>query len=90
MKKINSRNNPLKNSALAAQIYWNIKGKNKTWSSHFKLEGISQVLQGAVKDVEQLAVINPKAKNVFIFASLHYWIEQAVLIGCRWLARDIM
>ncbi|HSN94750.1 MAG TPA: hypothetical protein VLR89_06775 [Anaerolineaceae bacterium] len=81
MKKINSRNNPLKNSALAAQVYWNIKGKNKTWASHFKLEGISQVLPGAVKDVEQLAVINPKAKNVFIFANLHYWIEQAVLIA---------
>jgi len=81
MKNINSRNNPLKNSALAAQIYWNIKGRNKAWSSHFKLEGIAQVLPGAVKDVEQLAVHNPKAKNVFIFATLHYWIEQAVLIA---------
>ena len=81
MKKINSNNNPLKNSALAAQVYWNIKGKNKTWSSHFKLEGIAQVLPGAVKDVEQLAVNNPKAKKVFIFATLHYWIEQAVLIA---------
>ncbi|MEA4811376.1 MAG: hypothetical protein VB108_02250 [Anaerolineaceae bacterium] len=81
MKNKEIRSNPLKNSALAAQLYWNIKGKNKTWSSHFKLESIAQILPGAIKDVQQLAEPNPNAKNVFIFATLHYWIEQAVLIA---------
>ncbi|MGB4595944.1 MAG: hypothetical protein WBI14_08570 [Anaerolineaceae bacterium] len=66
---------------LTSELWWAIKGKYKPWSSHFKLEGIKSVLPDAVTDVRQLAVENSEAKKVLIFASLHYWIEQAGLIA---------
>lgn len=66
---------------LVEELWWKYKGARKPWSAHFKLEGIRQVLPGAVTDVEQLAQPNPESKKVLIFATLHYWIEQAALIA---------
>ena len=71
----------LGNLPLTSEIWWALRGKHKPWSSHFELEGIKSVLKDAVTDVRQLAVENPDAKKVLIFASLHYWIEQAGLIA---------
>ncbi len=66
---------------LAEEVWWKLQGSRKTWSSHFKLEGIRAVLPGAVTDVEQLAQPRLQAKKVLVFATLHYWIEQAALIA---------
>ncbi len=66
---------------LTSEIWWALRGKHKPWSSHFELEGIKSVLKDAVTDVRQLAIENPDPKKVLIFASLHYWIEQAGLIA---------
>lgn len=66
---------------MASEIWWEIRGKYKPWSSHFTLEGLREVLPGAVVDVRQLAKPCQQAKKVLVFASLHYWIEQAALIA---------
>ena len=60
-----------------SEAWWAVRGKKKPWSSHFKLEGLRGVLTGAVTDVRQLAMQNGHPKKVLVFASLHYWIEQA-------------
>ncbi|NLW72339.1 MAG: glycosyltransferase family 4 protein [Chloroflexi bacterium] len=64
-----------------SEAWWAVRGKKKPWSSHFKLEGLRGVLTGAVTDVRQLAMQNGHPKKVLVFASLHYWIEQAGLIA---------
>lgn len=64
-----------------SEAWWALRGKKKPWSSHFKLEGLRGVLGGAVTDVRQLAMQNDHPKKVLVFASLHYWIEQAGLIA---------
>lgn len=66
---------------LASELWWALKGKHKPWSAHFELEGIKSVLADAVTDVKQLSTRNPDPQKVLIFASLHYWIEQASLIA---------
>jgi hypothetical protein len=66
---------------LTTELWWALKGKNKPWSSHFSLENIKSVLPDAVTDVRQLSVENANPKKVLVFASLHYWIEQAGLIA---------
>ncbi|MGI6250570.1 MAG: hypothetical protein ACOYKD_04320 [Anaerolineaceae bacterium] len=71
----------LGNLPMASEIWWEIRGKYKPWSSHFTLEGLREVLPGAVVDVRQLAKPCQQAKKVLVFASLHYWIEQAALIA---------
>lgn len=66
---------------LTAEVYWQLRGQYKPWSAHYKLDGLNSVLPEAVADVQNLAKPNPDAKKICLFASLHYWIEQAGLIG---------
>lgn len=66
---------------LTSELWWALKGKNKPWSSHFRLESIKSILPGVVTDVRQLSVGNADPKKVLVFAALHYWIEQAGLIA---------
>ena len=42
---------------------------------------LTEALPAAVKQARPFAAKAPKGKDVFIFATLHYWIEQAAMIG---------
>lgn len=66
---------------LTADAYWSLMGQFKPWSAHFKMDGIRDVLPQAVKEVKELGQTNPSPKKICVFASLHYWIEQATLVS---------
>lgn len=65
----------------SAELFWAVRGAHRPWSAHYRLGGIKDVLTQSVHEVGVNAVANPNPKKVFIFASLHYWIEQAGLIA---------
>jgi len=67
--------------ALSAEIYWDVLGRQKTWLSHYELDGIKSVLPEAVAEVQAYQRKTEKPKKVCIFATLHYWIEQSVLVA---------
>ncbi len=66
---------------LTAELYWLLRGQFKPWSAHYKLEGLQSVLPQAVSDLQQHHLVQPSPKKICLFASLHYWIEQAGLIA---------
>ena len=65
----------------SAELFWAVRGSRRPWQAHYKLGGIKDVLRQSVHEVQVNARHNPKPKKVFLFASLHYWIEQAGLIA---------
>jgi len=65
----------------AAEAYWIYEGSKKPWNAHYKLTGLQEVLPQAVADVKQFGLKADPAKKVCIFATLHYWIEQAILVA---------
>jgi len=66
---------------LSAEIYWDVLGRQKTWLSHYELDGIKSVLPEAVAEVQAYQRKTEEPKKVCIFATLHYWIEQSVLVA---------
>lgn len=65
----------------SAELFWAVRGSRRPWSAHYRLGGIKDVLTQSVHEVQHYAKRNAHPKKVFIFASLHYWIEQAGLIA---------
>lgn len=66
---------------LTAELYWLIRQKGKTFNSHFSLKSLQAQLPDLVKDVNKLRAKAPAGKKVFVFATLHYWIEHAALLS---------
>ena len=66
---------------LTVEAYWVLRGKNKPWSAHYELESLNQVLPGAVEDVLKHQRKAEQPKKICVFATLHYWIEQAMLVA---------
>lgn len=64
----------------AMEAYWLFAPERKRWRDHYKLETLRQILPQALKDASHLRMERP-GKRVFIFATLHYWIEQAAIIA---------
>ena len=65
----------------SAELYWYLIQKNKPWQSHFSLDLLEKHLSDAVQQSMSFARNAPAGKKVFIFASLHYWIEHAAFLG---------
>ncbi|MDY6866665.1 MAG: hypothetical protein SVT56_01995 [Chloroflexota bacterium] len=64
-----------------AELYWHLVQRNKPWQAHFKLDFLKDVLPNAVRQAESFAKSAPSGKSVFIFASLHYWIDFSTMIA---------
>jgi len=63
-----------------AEIYWLIRRRNKTLASRFSLEQLDKKLPEILEDVRFIRKNSiTSQKKIFVFASLHYWIEHAVL-----------
>ncbi|MBN1453380.1 MAG: hypothetical protein JW963_20360 [Anaerolineales bacterium] len=64
------------------------KGRPKT---RYNLEQLAAHLPAAVEQVRPFAEKAPKGKKLFLFATLHYWVEQAAMIGLalRGLGHDV-
>jgi len=73
--------NVVAGSPLAMEAYWLFNPAGHKGLGRYNLHRLTDALPAAVKQVRPFAAKAPKGKDVFIFATLHYWIEQAALIG---------
>jgi len=64
-----------------AEIDWMLRSKNRPRKDHYNLTRLLKSLPDAVKAVKPYAEKAPKGKNVLLFATLHYWIEQSAYLG---------
>jgi hypothetical protein len=73
--------NVVAGSPLAMEAYWLFNPAGHKGLGRYNLSRLTEALPAAVKQARPFAAKAPKGKDVFIFATLHYWIEQAALIG---------
>lgn len=64
-----------------AELYWELIQRHKRWQSHFDLDLLESKLVEAVKDTQPFYDAAKTGKKVFIFASLHYWIEFSTFLS---------
>jgi len=64
-----------------AELYWHLIQRHKPWQAHFNLDFLESVLPEAVQQAEFARESAASGKKVFIFASLHYWIEFSALLS---------
>lgn len=65
----------------AADLYWLARQRGKPFRAHYQLEGLRNVISQAANEARPHAAAAPKGKKVFMFATLHYWVEQSALVG---------
>ena len=66
---------------LTAEIYWLIRQSERPSASNFSLRNIKEIIPDSVKAVIKLQEKAPAGKKVFLFASIHYWIEHEAMLG---------
>jgi len=64
-----------------AELYWLLRQRGRPLQSRFSLRNLQAELPEMVKQVELLRKNAPSGRKIFIFATLHYWIEHAALMG---------
>ncbi len=64
-----------------AELYWLVRQRGKPIRSRFSLRNLQAELPGILEQAGRLQSSSPKGKRIFIFATLHYWIEHASLVG---------
>ncbi len=64
-----------------AELYWNLVTRHKQWQAHFKLDFLKSKLAEAVLQAEPFADEAPKGNKVFLFTSLHFWIEFTTMMA---------
>ena len=64
-----------------AELYWHLVQRHKPWQAHFNLDLLESVLPQAVEQAQVHLSQEETGKQVFIFSSLHYWIEFSALLG---------
>lgn len=63
-----------------AELYWLVRHPEKTLNSRFSLKKLDENIGDIVNQVEEIRADHMKSgKRVFIFATLHYWIEHSAL-----------
>jgi hypothetical protein len=66
---------------LTAELYWLLRQRGKPIASRFSLKHLQANLPDMVREAIALSESAPAGKKVFLFATLHYWIEHAALLG---------
>ena len=64
-----------------AELYWLVRQKDKPLKTQFNLKQLEARLPKLVKAVEALQPEEAEGKKIFLFATLHYWIEHVTLLG---------
>jgi hypothetical protein len=65
----------------SAELYWLIRQRNKPFNSHFSLKSLETKIPELLQETLKYQAKAPEGKRIFIFTSLHYWIEHAALMG---------
>jgi hypothetical protein len=68
-------------SPFAMEAYWLFNPRGHRHLGRYNLAHLANALPAAVEQARPFAGKASIGKNVFIFATLHYWIEQAAIIG---------
>lgn len=66
---------------LSVELFWLLRQRSFAPAGRFRLNALQANLPEACAQVRPLAQNAPRGKQIFIFATLHYWIEHAVLLG---------
>ena len=64
-----------------AELYWLVRQGGNSIQSHFTLKHLQAAMPELVEEATMLRLTAPVGRKVFIFATLHYWIEHAALLG---------
>jgi len=64
-----------------AELYWLARQRSKPLRSRFSLRNLQAELPGLMVQAEKIQSTSPKGKKIFVFATLHYWIEHASLVS---------
>lgn len=68
------------NIPYTAELYWLFRQQGKP-INRFSLQKLERHLPELVKHASQLQATSVKGKKIFVFATLHYWIEHATLLS---------
>jgi len=64
-----------------AELYWLMRQRGKPINTHFSLRGLQTHMPEIAPLVAEMHKSAPAGKKVLVFATLHYWIEHAALVG---------
>ena len=70
-----------------AELYWLVRQRGNPIQTRFSLKKLQTMLPEMIAEVNALRPGKPTGKKVFFFASLHYWIEHAALLGLAYAAQ---
>ena len=65
----------------AAELYWLVRQNGRPISTRFSLKHLQTALPEVVQQAAALRAQAPAGRKVFIFATLHYWIEHAAMLA---------
>lgn len=65
----------------AVELYWLVRHRDKHICSRFSLEQLSKRIPEIVEFLKANRITPEEKKKIFLFASLHYWIEHVALVG---------
>ncbi len=68
-------------SPFAMEAYWLFNPRRHRNLGRYNLTHLATALPSAIEQARPFAGKASRGKSVFIFATLHYWIEQAAIIG---------
>ncbi len=71
----------LGNIPFTAELYWLVRQRGKPLRSRFSLRNLQAELPEITRQATELQRSASGGKRIFIFATLHYWIEHAALVG---------
>ncbi|MCE5209273.1 MAG: hypothetical protein LLG42_13300 [Chloroflexi bacterium] len=64
-----------------AEVYWLLRQRGKPIQSRFSLKNLNENLPEIVSQATEIRKTAKTGKKILIFATLHYWIEHAALMG---------
>ncbi len=71
----------LGNIPFTAELYYLVRQRGKPLRTRFSLRNLQAHLPQITAQAAELRQKVPAGKKIFIFATLHYWIEHAALVG---------
>ncbi|MEW6504689.1 MAG: hypothetical protein AB1457_12070 [Chloroflexota bacterium] len=71
----------LGNIPFTAELYYLVRQRGKPLRTRFSLRNLQANLPEINRQAAELRQTAPSGKKIFIFATLHYWIEHAALVG---------
>src|SRR5512143_4041759 len=70
-----------------AELYWLVRQRGKSIQTRFSLKHLQAELPGIVAEANTLRQSKPTGRKIFLFSSLHYWIEHVSVLGVAMAAQ---